>query len=176
MTVLARSALFLSAFLPVFLLLVPRVWQANQPLAIGLVGASVLIASVAAMAFWLLGRGAVRHATVVAADGHAESLIGFVFGYIVPLTLIDGRDSYVVAVNAIAFLFMLVVAVRTEVVYLNPLLSLFGQHVVSLEVKADGGASENIVVIVGRPDLRGGARLEISGSSGPISRARVVQR
>lgn len=175
MSVIARTALFLSAFIPVFPLLAIRVWPANQALAAAFLGVAAAISIVALLTYRLLGRGAIRQVAVDAADSHAESLVGFIFGYLVPPTLIDGRDSYVVAVNALAFVFLVVVAVRSQLVFLNPVLSFLGQHVFTVELKSPNGATtETVVLLVNTADVRKGTRLEIRGATGPIQRARVI--
>ena len=103
MTALARAILFTSAFLPVFPLIAYRSWEKNQPMALAFVVAAVVITLATLGLIVLLRRGTPRIVTVAGATSGADSVVGFVTGYLLPASLIDGSDISVVIVNAAAF-------------------------------------------------------------------------
>src|SRR4051812_18671659 len=111
MTVFARGILFLSAFLPVLPLIAFRSWQRNQSLAVALLVAAILILLGTLVLIAMLGRGSRRQVTVASANSKAESVVGFVTGYLLPASLIDGSDISIVTVNLAAFVFLLLVAI-----------------------------------------------------------------
>jgi hypothetical protein len=153
MTALARGVLFLSAFLPVFPLIAFRVWDANQLLAWAVLAIAGVIAILTVAVIQLLGRGATRRV----------------------ISLIDGRDSSIVIVYAVMLAFLVIVAVRSRLVYLNPVLAAFGLHVYDVDVESPpGGVTESLLVMVADADLRENAELDVAGSTGPIQRAVVV--
>lgn len=174
-TALARAILFTSAFLPVFPLIAFRSWTKNQALAVGFIGIAVVVGLATIWLMVLLGKGTPRIVTVATATSGADSVVAFITGYLLPVSLIDGSDISVVIVNAAAYLFLLLVAVRTNLVYFNPLLALFGFHLFEIETAPAGaGAAERRTLLVNSANVPIGTRLAIYGAAGSIERAKVV--
>jgi hypothetical protein len=171
-TALARAILFLSAFLPVLPLIAIRTWDINRPLALGCLAAAAVVAICAAAVLVLLGRGTRRDVTVTASTARSESVVGFIVAYLLPASLIDGRDTSVVIVNLCAFVFLTIVAVRSQLVYLNPLLAVFGFHSYGVEVRAKKESQpESLNIIINDADLGIGKLISIAGATGGIQRA-----
>jgi hypothetical protein len=105
-------------------------------------------------------------------------VVGFITGYLLPVSLIDGSDTSVVIVNAGAFMFLLFVAVRTHLVYFNPLLALFGWHLYDIETRPVGAqtAGEYLTILVNEAQLRDGTTLDVFGTAGSIELAKVKTR
>lgn len=176
MTAFGRGVFFLSAFLPVLPLIAFRTWQRNQALAIACLVVATLIAVLTIVLLALLRRGTGRTVTVASATSRAESVVGFITGYLLPASLIDGSDISVVIVNVGAFAFLLLVAVRTHLVYFNPLLALFGWHLHEVETEPVGKppTPQHLTLLVNRAQLSGGTQLNVFGAAASIELAKVV--
>jgi hypothetical protein len=172
-TAFARGVFFLSAFLPVFPLIALRSWERNQPLSIAFLALAVVIGLLTIGLVAVLGRGTPRRVTIASATSRAESVVGFITGYLLPASLIDGSDISVVIVNLAAFAFLLLVAVRTHLVYFNPLLALFGLHLHDVETTStDAQPGEHLTLLVDRAQLRAGMSLIVYGTAGSIELAK----
>jgi hypothetical protein len=176
MTAFGRAVFFLSAFLPVLPLIAFRTWQKNEALAIACLILAGVIAVLTVGLMGLLRSGTCRSVTVASATTRAESVVGFITGYLLPASLIDGSDTSVVIVNFGAFVFLLLVAVRTHLVYFNPLLALFGWHLHEVETRpaGDKGVAEHLTLLVNQAQLAGGTSLDVFGTAGSLELAKVV--
>ena len=176
MTALGRAVFFLSAFLPVLPLIALRTWQKNETLAIVCLVLAAVIAAATVGLVGVLRTGTIRRVTIASTTSRAESVVGFITGYLLPASLIDGSDISVVMVNLGAFAFLLLVAVRTHLVYFNPMLALFGWHLHDVDtVPASATAeSQHLTLLVNRARLQPGTALEVYGAAGSIELAKAV--
>ncbi len=162
MTVFARSILFLSAYLPAFVLLGVRAAASNGWLAFAFAVLCVLAIVGLAVLYAALRRVKQRHVTVRSAEGRSQEVAEFLFAYVLPFVISDYRDSFTVAALALFFLLLWIVYVRGHLVHLNPVLLALGWAVWYAEVVGDQQQEpEQVVLITDVTDLREGASLWI---------------
>ena len=72
-------------------------------------------------------------------------------------------------------MFLLLVAVRSNLVYFNPLLALFGLHLFDVEAVPSGAAAgQHYTLLVDRQTVPIGTKVAIYGAAGSIELAKVV--
>jgi hypothetical protein len=147
MTRLVKFALFLSSFAPLFLLLGIR-YLANLPVAVVcLVLALVFGLGGLALVEWFRG-GQDDTFIVERVESRAESLTGYLAGYLFPFLVLDPSDIYAVAATIGFGLVLSVLYVEGNLLYLNPILILRGWRIWSVEAHRQDDAKDRRTMTV----------------------------
>lgn len=156
MTVLARVLLFASSYIPLCFLLAIRTWPQERVVA----GSLALVGLVLIGLTWLLieqlREGGREELVVTETQPRAESLSGYLVGYVLPFLILDVHDIYAVA-SVVGFLALVAwIHVSSGLLYLNPVLALRGYHVWEVQARRpDGlGAVSRMVLIADTPIMR----------------------
>jgi hypothetical protein len=137
---MARAVLFLSSYAPLFVVLAVRGTHRDAlSLAAGVALCVVAALSVLVLRYWIVKAQtfAPFPTTVRRASPRDDLAVAYIVTYILPFAGVDlssGRDLVALAV---VFAITLIVAVRTNLFYVNPILNLLGYHIHEVE-DADG--------------------------------------
>jgi hypothetical protein len=142
----------------------------DERLAILLLALSAALAVEAVAAYLLLSSGNDDSFTVWTAEPQREAYTTYLLGYLLPVILVDLNDSSAV-IAVIVFVALLgLVYVRSNLVYLNPLLALAGFRLFTATGCLDLGPSRpvSMLVLARRRHLPRGERLLVTGSEPDI--------
>ena len=170
-TPIVRFALFLSSYAPATLIVALRIGTADAWLTVKLLALTGLLVAAAALAFRVLSTGNADGFAIESAEAQREAFTSYLLGYLLPVILVDLRDSSAVTA-VVAFLILLgVIFVRSNLIYLNPLLALAGYRLFSCVGILDTVASESsrLLVLARTPHLAKGHNLTLTGAD-PVFR------
>jgi hypothetical protein len=152
----ARAVLFLSSYAPLFVVLAIRgMHRDTLALTAGLALCGIAVLSVSVLRYWI-GKAqtfAPFPTTVARASPRDDLAVAYIVTYILPfagVNLSSGRD---LAALVLIFAITLLVAVRTNLFYVNPILNLLGYHIHEVE----DAAGRFIALISKRSYLKPGA-------------------
>lgn len=154
-----RLVAFLGAYAPLEAMLAIRYWSKSTTAAILLI---IVAVGTSALTLWYVAASR-REAepdtvTVAGVSRRDESVMAYLFTYVLPFIGMPFGDATEIAVAAIFFALLLVLYVRTELFYVNPILSLAGYRV--YEVAVD--SAPPVTVLSKDRFLRVGAPLYIA--------------
>ncbi|MBA2677857.1 MAG: hypothetical protein H0U76_05615 [Ktedonobacteraceae bacterium] len=144
-TVLTRILLFLSSYFPLFVIFGLLWYEKHFWLAVSVWVASVL--TLLALAGYLLS---VRRTNqrklgkVMSVERKDGEVMGYVASYLIPFVTfsIDNEHGQVsvpqVSALVIFLLVLLVIYVNSNMIYINPVLTIFGYHLYSVEIEHGG--------------------------------------
>lgn len=128
-TKLTKTLLFLSGYLPLFVIISIQNrgvwgWWAIAPTVAALIGTAWLW-------FFLLWvrRGSAVTFEVASVQRRDSEVMAYLFTYVIPFLAINGKDSSQAAGLGIFFFVLLVLHVQGSMIHVNPMLSLAGYHV-----------------------------------------------
>jgi len=176
-TPLLRSLLFLSSYAPATFVVAVRIAFTDLHGAAGLFAVALVLVLAAVLAFRLLATGTRSRVTVLSVEPLREVFTGHLLGYVLPFILIDLDDSSAVAAS-LAFVAILgLVYVRSNLLYLNPLLALAGFRLYSIWAVQEPGPREPLsFLVIGRiPHLARGAALVATGQDAAVRFVRLNQ-
>ena len=153
---LARTILFLSGYLPLFLIFTiqsfPKYrWWALLPLATGVLAALGLLAFMR----WVQSSAA-RPIQIVDIRRRDTEVIAYMFAYVVPFLRLDIDEGSNALGLGIFFLVLMVLNVSSNMIHVNPILSLLGYHLYRISLK-DG---DTHTIVTRRSRIVRGTRLE----------------
>lgn len=129
---LLRALLFLTSYAPLPVVLAARIWSTDILGSLFLVALAVLLVALAARSFTLLAGSGTSELVIDEVQPQREAFTTYLLGYVLPFVLIDINDSSAV-MGAAAFVVILGLAtIRSNLVYLNPLLALAGYRLYSV--------------------------------------------
>lgn len=129
--------LFLSAYSPVFLILALRAYGRVCPIVIMALGL-LLAAALGVLAFFfVLRRTEPQQMRLVTVEQRDGDLAGFLVAYLLPFVGVLASDWRDVAAVALFIGFIGVVYVNSRMIYVNPLLALFGYHLILIRATTD---------------------------------------
>jgi hypothetical protein len=165
-TLVTRLALFASSFAVVFALAGIRVSSQDLRLAYWAWTAACAAIVPAALLVWYAARSADFSGTLTTFDSRGESMGGYLVGYVLPIILVELRDTSSVIAVAVFVLLLSLTYAAADLHYLNPLLPLLGFRVWSVVVTAPD--REHRFVAVGwRLTLEVNSRVCVTGD-GPV--------
>ncbi len=156
MTVLGRLLLFASSYIPLFFLLAIRTWPQSQVAAAALAVAGMVLTGLTWFLVEQLKEGGREELVVTETQPRAESLSGYLVGYILPFLILDVHDIYAVA-SVVGFLALVAwIHISAGLLYLNPVLALRGYHVWEVTARRpDGmGSASRMVLIADTPIMQ----------------------
>lgn len=129
--------LFLSAYSPVFLILALRAYDRACPIVIMAV-CLILAATLGVMAFFLvLGRTEPQQMRLVTVEQRDGDLAGFLVAYLLPFVGVLASDWRDVLAVALFIGLIGIVYVNSRMIYVNPLLAMFGYHLILIRATTD---------------------------------------
>ena len=174
MTVIARSIIFFSAWIPAFGLLSLRAVATSVTVAIAFAG--IAIVSFIALVILLAAFRRVSPTNLVLRGGESQSeqVTSFLLAYLLPFVIPDYSDSFTVTALGVFFVLLWVLYVRGHLV-LNPVLLLLGWAIWRADIGPEDSSNEteSVVLIVDSADLRVGDRLWVYQVDSPI---RIAKR
>jgi hypothetical protein len=152
-----RLVLFLSSYVPLFLILGIRSWAENRKLAIALT--AVTIVSILVLCAFLrqvrtLAADKVSVASVISRDGDAMS---YIVTYLLPFLAVNFNAVGDVISLAIVFFVIGLLYVNSNMIYTNPVLNLSGFHIFEIE----DGEGKTTALICKRSYIRTGSELNV---------------
>jgi hypothetical protein len=129
--------LFLSAYSPVFALLAIRAY--DRVCAIVVLALILLVAATLGVAalFFVIGRTEPQQMRLVTVEQRDGDVAGFLVAYLLPFVgVVAGGWRDVLAV-ALVIALIGVVYVNSRMIYVNPLLALFGYHLIMIRATTD---------------------------------------
>ena len=163
MTTILRSwvkvCLFLVSYFPLFVIMIILhydnsiiLYASITTLSVGFVGLFIT--------FYVLNRisGEYKQATSI----NPESKINFQYflAYIIPFVAIDMDSMRQIVAYAVLFIFLGILYIRTELIYVNPTLTMLGYHLLKIKINDEDillitknsfeKALKNPVVLIGR--------------------------
>jgi hypothetical protein len=129
--------LFLSAYSPVFLILALRAYDRVCPIVIMALGL-LLAAALGVLAFlFVLRRTEPQQMRLVTVEQRDGDLAGFLVAYLLPFVGVLASDWRDVMAVALFIGFIGIVYVNSRMIYVNPLLALFGYHLILIRATTD---------------------------------------
>ncbi|HJP89058.1 MAG TPA: hypothetical protein VJ850_08495 [Candidatus Limnocylindrales bacterium] len=164
-TPILRWLLFLTSYAPLPIVVAVRTWLANPVLAMLWIALSIALAVEAWASFQLLRGSGSSDLVLEDVQPQREAFTTYLLGYVLPFVLIDLNDSSAVS-GAVAFVFILgLAAVRSNLVYLNPLLALAGFRLYAVSARLVPGPERaiNLLLLAKESHLGRGDRLLVGG-------------
>ena len=170
-TPIVRFALFLSSYAPATLLVAVRVASSDWTLALALLALTVMLVVVAALAYRILSVGNEDGFSIRSADAQREAFTSYLLGYLLPVILVDLNDTSAVTAVALFLILLGVIFVRSNLIYLNPLLALAGFRLFACVGVLDSVASQEttLLVLAKAPHLGSGDYVDLTGAD-PVFR------
>ncbi len=163
MGMLVRLFLFASSFSIALLLIAVRLWDPHRDLAYIAAVTAVVLLLPAVLVHWYASKGSSFSGVVTDFDPRGEAVAGYLFGYLLPVTLLDPSDSSDVIVIGAFVIFLSIVYAAADLHYLNPLLPLVGVRVWQVTVEAPDRCHK-FMAIGGLRSLELGQGIAVIGS------------
>lgn len=129
--------LFLSAYSPVFLILALRAYGRVCPIVI-MALCLLFVAALGVLAFlFVLGRTEPQQMRLVTVEQRDGDLAGFLVAYLLPFVGVLASDWRDVLAVALFIAFIGIVYVNSRMIYINPLLAVFGYHLILIRATTD---------------------------------------
>lgn len=133
------ALLFLSAYSPVFLLLGLRAYGRVCAVVV-LSAALVVLALLGTFAFLFVARRMpTQRMTVVTVEQRDGDVAGFLVAYLLPFVGVLASDWRDVLALALFICLIGIVYVNSRMIYVNPLLAVFGYHLILIRATTDAG-------------------------------------
>jgi hypothetical protein len=170
-TPVVRFALFLSSYAPASFLVAVRVASADSLLALELVALTALFVLVAALAFRILSTGNDDGFSIRTADPQREAFTAYLLGYLLPVILVDLNDTSAVTAVVLFLILLGIIFVRSNLIYLNPLLALAGYRLFACVGVLDSVETQEstLLVLAKAPHLGSGDHIDLTGAD-PVFR------
>ena len=144
-TVPTRILLFLSSYFPLFIIFSLLWYERHFWLSIG-VGAASVLTLLALVGYLFLVRRTNQRLTrkVVSVERKDGEVMGYIASYLIPFVTfsIDNEHGQVsvtqVLALAIFLLVLLIIYVSSNMIYINPVLNIFGYHLYTIEIENGG--------------------------------------
>lgn len=146
-----KFLLFLSSYIPLFVVLILLHYN-NEAFVIGLAGIIVLTLFFLGLLFKLSERIGSYHFKISDFENTNEMSLEYIITYIFPLLFLDFTNLGVVAALFVIFLTIGYIYIRSDLIYMNPVLNLFGYNIYKARI-----GSANIVIISKRDTAEIGA-------------------
>jgi hypothetical protein len=177
-TPLLRTLLFISSFAPLPVVLAARLFGSNYELSLLWLAAAVALTILAAAAFRLLSRSGTSEFTLQDVEPQREAFATYLLGYVLPFVLIDLDDRSAVTAALVFVLILGLVSVRSNLIYLNPLLALAGYRLYAVSAIQSPGPKEpiRILLLSREPHITRGDRFVVGGEDADVrvARSRIV--
>lgn len=158
-SILARCALFLASYAPLFALLVVLHWGDGWALVFLALTLAGVIGGLGVL--WFIGRAWPESATVIEAENDMSALGGYFVGWLFPFIIFQPDDSSSVVTLAWFFIWLGLVYVRGNLLHLNPFLLLLGYRVWRVRCEI-GGHEQTFTLASQAPTIDPGMSLEVS--------------
>ena len=143
-----RFVLFVSSYWPALLILAIRYWGSDPSLAVELGVLASLLFVFAGACFVSLRGGRVDDLTIITADCQREVFSSYLLGYLLPVILVDLRDSSAVTAVLVFLLMLGLVVVRSNFIYANPILGLMGYRVYHVTGNLRTAPAETVAMVL----------------------------
>jgi len=127
-----KLGLFLSSYLPLFLILMIKNWP--NLITIGIFVFVVVYSSVWIAVIWSSERGTAEYYKVLKAEDKTKESLNYLVPYIISFIGFDLSKWQDWSALGILLLILFVVSFNSDLLYINPLLSIFKYRVYSIEV------------------------------------------
>lgn len=131
-TVVVRSIMFISSYAPlyVFLLILQYdqlgKWRTNN-LVLGFIILMVIFILISVFSIWCIKKSPLGNTYKIKNIKQAkENIISYVFTYIVPILSVSIEKPPIAIVNLLLFILVWLLYIKLNLVYLNPLWTIFG--------------------------------------------------
>ncbi len=170
-TPIIRFVLFLSSYWPAVLILAIRYAGTDPDLALKLGVLAGALVIFAILCFAGLRHGNEDDLTIGTAECQREVFSSYLLGYLLPVILVDLRDSSAVTAVLVFLLMLGLVVVRSNFLYANPILGLMGYRVyhVTGSLKTAPNETVAMVLLLRRPVLAERGQVVVRGSD-PVFR------
>lgn len=141
---------------PLLFLLAVRTLPQSRAVAGSLAVAGFVLVGLTWLLLRQLREGGREELVVTETQPRAESLSGYLVGYILPFLILDVRDIYAVA-SVVGFLALVAwIHISAGLLYLNPVLALRGYHVWEVQARRpDGlGAVQRMILVADAPVMQ----------------------
>jgi hypothetical protein len=133
MRLVVKLGLFLSAYLPLFLILAIKTWF--DVTAIVILLAVVLYSFVWFLMIWVRQKETTDSYNVVGVENKSKEALTYLVPYIIAFISFDMTKWQDLTALFVLMLLLFVVYVNSDLLYINPLLALFSYQVYQVEVK-----------------------------------------
>jgi len=138
------AVLFLSSYGPLFALLALRTYEKSMTLFWLAVAALAISGLGVAIFFFAVAKRAKERHWIVATEDHNGDVAAYAATYLLPFLAIFGASWRDVLALALFIVIIGVIYVESEMIYINPLLSLLGYHLFSVQTTtAFGGPTSD---------------------------------
>ena len=175
MTRFAKLVLFLSSFSPLALLLAVRFLDEGA-WPIFLVALSVIAGAAGFGLMEWARHGQADIFVIDAVESHAESLTGYLVGYLFPFLVLDPSDTLTVAASVLFLGLLAAIYVEGNLVYLNPLMLVKGRHLWHAEAhrRSDPGDKRTLMLLANADLLHAQDCVRATQIAGDVRLADVV--
>jgi hypothetical protein len=166
--------LFISSYAPLPLVIAARVWSVDVASSLLWLALSGTLAALAVAAFQLLANSGTSEFTLDEVEPQREAFATYLLGYVLPFVLIDLSDSSAVTAALVFVLILGLVSVRSNLVYLNPLLALAGYRLYAISAVQSPGSTKPIrmLLLSREAHVSRGDRFVVGGEDADVRVAR----
>jgi len=149
--------LFLSSYIPLYLILLLFAWKSNWTIfyiLVSLITITVIVLLIVLKALNSLQKTFIK---VKKVDPKNGEFIGYIFTYIFPFLSSNFDDVKYIIAMVVFFLLIGLMYVRSNLIYTNPVLNLLGYSLYEIEDHKEN----KMVLITKEPDLRKEANIKV---------------
>jgi len=142
-TILARLLLFFSSYIPLIIIFSIRCFDINRVLSISGFIVSLVLFLILVYIMFVLRKLSVVNLTVKKVSVKSSDLLAYMFSYILPFLGLH-LDNPLEVISVIIFFSMLaIVYVNSNMIYINPMLSILGYRIYEVT-----DANDNVYVLI----------------------------
>jgi len=138
-----KALLFLSSYLPVFVIFTLLAWTSYGPWALLSLLAGVLGIIGVLAAFWWARSTEPEGVTVASVERKDTEALAYLVTYVLPFLDVDLSDSVKILGFVILFVTLATVYINADMLHINPTLNLLGWHV--FEVQTPAGSPRTVL-------------------------------
>lgn len=136
-----KVGLFLSAYLPLFIILAIKNWYNQYATIILLIAA--LYSFIWFLIIWIIEKNTVELYNVVKAENKTKDSLSYLVPYIISFVGFDLTRWQDVSALSILLLILFAVYVNSDLLYINPILSFFNYRVYQVEVSKNAAGCDD---------------------------------
>ena len=164
-----KLGLFLSSYLPLFLIFAIRNWP--NCLANSMLGFVIIYSLVWAAIIWITKNTTIESYKVLKVDNKAKDALSYLIPYIISFVSFDLAKWQDIVSLFILLVIIFAISMHSELIYINPMLYLFEYRVYDVEVcKPYLGCETNInrIVLIANREIKKNTKINVKDLEGNI--------
>lgn len=146
-----RCMLFFSSYFPLILIFSILLWRSNLPYALSILALGLFSLLITLLFIGMRKRrGGISQAKVTEVEKRDENVVSYIASYLIPFVTFPLATPEQVAAILIFVGVLLVLYINSNMIYINPMLNLFGWHLYAITIDSDQMSH----YLIARQDIR----------------------